>query len=195
MKVLGIAGSPRREGNTDRLLAEVLRGAQSGGADTETVILNNLHITPCQHCDACLAQGNCVIKDDMQLIYRRLDEADRVVLASPIQFMGPTAQLKAMIDRTQALWARKYVLKLSPLYHAKERKGLFIAVGGMKTKTLFDPSRAIVNAFFHVLDIEPAGELLFSGMDDRDAISRCPEALRQAFEAGLEMARPTKKGC
>jgi NAD(P)H-dependent FMN reductase len=197
MKVLGIAGSPRRGGNTDLLLAEVMRGAGESGAVTETVVLNNLQITPCQHCDACFEQGNCIIRDDMQHIYPLLDEADRVVLASPVQFMGPTAQLKAMIDRNQARWARKYVLKLPPLTPPKERKGFFIAVGGMKLENLFAPSRAIVTAFFKVLNIEPAGELVFPDIDEKGAIERCPEALRRAFRAGQELAAPPsqKKGC
>ncbi|GAJ23061.1 unnamed protein product, partial [marine sediment metagenome] len=65
--------------------------------------------------DACLEAGRCKIEDDMQMVYRELEDADRIVLASPIQFMGVTAQMKAMIDRCQALWARKYLLKLPPL--------------------------------------------------------------------------------
>ncbi|GAJ23063.1 unnamed protein product, partial [marine sediment metagenome] len=59
MKVLGIAGSPRRGGNTDLLLAEVMRGAASRGAEVKTIILNDLEISPCQHCDACLEAGRC----------------------------------------------------------------------------------------------------------------------------------------
>ena len=107
MRVLGIAGSARRGGNTDLLLAEVMKGAQSQGAEVNTIVLNDLDILPCQHCDACFEAGVCKLKDDMQSVYRELEKADRIVLASPVQFMGPSAQLKAMIDRCQALWARK----------------------------------------------------------------------------------------
>lgn len=188
MKVLGIAGSPRRGGNTDLLLAEVMKGAASQGAEVKTVILNNLKITPCQHCDACLATGKCRIDDDMQMIYRELKEADRVALASPIQFMGPTAQMKLMIDRCQALWARKYVLKIPPLDTDRERKGLFISVGALKIANLFEPTLTIVKSLFKVLDITYAGELVFPGMDERGAIAKHPEALKQAFLIGQELA-------
>ncbi len=115
MRVLGISGSPRRGGNTDLLLAEVIRGAASRGAEVKTIILNDLDFIACQHCDACLKQGKCKYQDDMQMIYRELEQADRIVLASPIHFMGVTAQMKVMIDRCQALWVRKYLLKLPPL--------------------------------------------------------------------------------
>ena len=186
LKVLGIAGSPRRGGNTDLLLAEVLKGAASKGAEVKTIILNDLKITPCQHCDACLEAGNCKIQDDMQMIYRELEEADRIVLASPIQFMSVTAQMKAMIDRCQALWARKYVLKRPPL-GSKERKGLLIAVGGMKLKNLFEPAQAIVRALFNTIDVNYDGELLFRGVDEKGAITEHPDALKQAFEAGQRL--------
>ena len=185
--MLGIAGSPRRGGNTDLLLAEVMKGAASRGAEVKTIILNDLEISPCQHCDACLEAGRCKIEDDMQMVYRELEDADRIVLASPIQFMGVTAQMKAMIDRCQALWARKYVLKLPPLGNRRERKGFFISVGGRKIANVFEPALVMVKTVFRILDITYAGELLFPGVDEKGAIAKHPDALRQAFLAGQEL--------
>jgi len=188
VRVLGIAGSPRRGGNTDLLLAEVMKGAAAKGAEVKTIVLNDLDITPCQHCDACFEAGVCKIKDDMQMVYRELEKADRIVLASPVQFMGVSAQAKIMIDRCQALWARKYVLKMPPLGDRRLRKGLFIAVGGMKLSHLFEPSLAIIKALFKVIDVEYAGDLLFAGVDEKGAIKKHPDALKQAFTAGQKLA-------
>jgi len=188
VRVLGIAGSPRRGGNTDLLLAEVMKGAKSKGSEVKAIVLNDLDITPCQHCDACFEAGVCSIKDDMQMVYKELEKADRIVLASPVHFMGVSAQAKAMIDRCQSLWARKYILKQPPLGDKRERKGLFIAVGGMKLAHLFEPSLAIVKALFKVLDIEYAGDLLFPGVDEKGAIKKNPDALKQAFLAGQKLA-------
>ncbi len=194
MKVLGIAGSPRRGGNTNLLLGEVMRGAASRGAEVKTIILNDLKIDPCQHCDACLEAGRCKVEDDMQMVYRELEIADRIVLASPIQFMGVTAHMKAMIDRCQALWARKYVLKFPPLgnrrakgYARRERKGLFISVGGRRIANLFEPALVMIKTVFRILDITYAGELLFPGIDEKGAIAKHPDALRQAFRAGQKL--------
>ena len=194
MRVLGLAGSPRRGGNTDLLLSEVMRGAASRGAEVKTIILSQLNIAPCQHCDACLETGQCQVKDDMQMIYDELERADRVVLASPVHFMGVTAQTKAMIDRCQALWVRKYVLKQPPLSDRRERKGLFISVGGMKLVNLFEPALATVKALFKVLDIAYAGELLFPGVDEKGAITKHPEALKQAFLAGQRLVEDSPSG-
>ncbi len=187
MKVLGIAGSPRRDGNTDRLLAEVIRGAASRGAEVKTIILNDLNFIPCQHCDACLIKGKCKYNDDMQMVYREMAQADRIVLASPIHFMGVSAQMKAMIDRCQSLWSKKYVLKVPPLGNRRERKGFFISVAGRKVANVFDGALVIIKSLFTVLDVTYAGELLFRNVDEQGAIAQHPDALHQAFLAGQKL--------
>lgn len=188
MKVLGIAGSPRRDGNTDMLLAEVLKGAASRGAEVETIVLNDLNISPCQHCSACYETGECRYDDDMQMVYRKLAAADSIVLASPIQFMSITAQAKIMIDRCQALWARKYRLKLPPLGDDRKRKGFFVSVGALKKADLFQPALATVKAFFATLNISYAGELTFQGVDEKGDIVNHPDAVKQAYLAGQRLA-------
>jgi len=191
LKVIGLAGSPRRGGNTDLLLAEVLRGAASKGADVKTITINDLKLSPCQHCDSCQILGKCRIEDDMQLIYRELEEADRIVIASPIHFLGLSAQMKICVDRCQALWARKYQLKVPPLGTEKIRKGFFISVGGTRVKNLFDGSIATIKTLFRSLDIEYTGELVFNNIDERGAINQHPEALKQAFLIGQKLISNT----
>ena len=188
MRVLGIAGSPRSGGNTDILLDEVMKGAASKGADVHTVALRKLTIGPCIHCDACLKTGRCKFKDDMQGIYDELEAADRIVLAAPIQFMGLPSQTKAMVDRCQCLWARKYVLKVPPLGDERPRRGFFVSVGGTRLKDMFDPARAVVKTWYHILNVEYAGELLFSRVDDKGAIREREGALEQAYELGEKLA-------
>ena len=193
MRLLGIGGSPRRGGNTDLLLAEVLRGA-SRGAEVKTIILSDLNIAPCQHCDDCLKTGDCTTRDDMQLVYRELEAADRLVLASPLYFMGVTAQLKAMIDRCQALWARKYKLNKPPLGDGRERRGLFISVGGRSKANQFGSALATVKSLFRTLDITYAGELVFPGIDEKGAITKHPDALKQAYLAGQRLVENSPAG-
>lgn len=190
MKVLGISSSPRLHGNSDLLLAELLRGAQEKGAEVKTIRLNKMKILPCQHCDACNKNGVCNKNDDMQKIYPELEQADVIVVASPVQFMGPTADLKAMIDRTQSLWVKKYLLKTPPLNPVKKRRGFVISVAGTKIKGMFEPTLAIIKTWFHVINIEYAGELTVNGVDEIGAILRHPEAMQQAFAAGQKLATP-----
>ncbi len=169
------------------LLAEVMKGAASKGAETRTIAINKMKIAPCQHCDSCLKDGECAIKDEMQGIYKEFEQADVIVLASPIQFMGITAPMKAMIDRFQSRWARKFVIKIPPLGDERKRKGFFVSVGGTKLKNLFEPALAMIKAFFLVLNIDYAGELVFPGIDEKGAIAQHPDALNQAFLAGQKL--------
>jgi len=166
-----------------------MEGASAEGAKTKTVILSELNISPCRHCDGCIKTGKCVIDDDMQWLHNDLRETDRIVLASPIFFMGVTAQTKAMIDRCQALWVIKYVLKLPVATNAgRERNGIFVSVGGTKLHNLFEPAKATVKSWFTTLDIKYSGELVFSGIDERGTVDLHPSALKDAFALGQKMA-------
>jgi len=180
-------GSPRIKGNTDLLLDEALKGAQSQGAEVEKIIVDKLNIAPCREYYGCLRDGNCVIRDDMDGIYPKLLEADGVIVASPIFFYGLTSQVKALIDRCQALWARKYILKRNP--SRSGRQGAFIAVGATKGKKLFDGSILTVKYLFQSIGVEYAAELLIRGVDKKGEIRDHPTALKDAFDMGRKIAQ------
>lgn len=188
MKVLGILGSPRKGGNTELLLEEALKGAEAEGAEVERLRLTDYNIIPCKECLACFKDGNCIILDDMAKIYPKLLEADIIVLASPIFFYGVTAWAKGLIDRCQALWARKYQLK-DPSFgkEGRKRKGFFISVGGTKGQKTFEGAILTAKYFFDVLNAEYAGELVLREVDAKGDVLKHPEALQQAFEAGRKL--------
>lgn len=98
-RVLGIVGSPRRGGNTDILVEEILTGAREAGADTEKVMLCDLAIGPCRACYACRETGECVQADDMSGLLERMKACEVWVLGTPVYWWGPSAQLKAFVDR------------------------------------------------------------------------------------------------
>ncbi len=188
MRVLGLFGSPRRGGNTELLLEEALKGAETEGAEVDRIYLPDYTITPCKECHGCDQTGNCVILDDMQKIYPKLLEADVIILASPIFFYGVTAWAKALIDRSQALWARKYLLKDPSLgKEGKKRKGFLISVGATKGQKVFEGAILTSKYFFDVLNAEYVGELLFKGVEAKGDILKHQEALHQAFEAGRRL--------
>ena len=187
MKVLGIMGSPRLGGNTDLLLDAALKGAVGQGAEVDKVIIDQLSISPCREHYGCLEDGRCVIRDDMDAVYPKLLAADAIVVASPIFFYGVTAQLKALIDRCQALWARKHVLKQS--WPGSGRRGAFLAVGATRGEKLFDGSIATVKFFFKTIGVEYSEEVLVRGVDRKGEILEHPSALQDAFEMGARLAR------
>jgi multimeric flavodoxin WrbA len=179
-------GSPRIKGNTDLLLDEALRGAESAGAEVEKLVVDKLRITPCREYYQCVKDGNCVIKDDMEAVYTKLLEAEGIIVASPIFFYGLTAQLKALIDRCQVLWARKYILHRLP---EATRKGALIAVGATQGKQLFDGAILTVKYFFKSFGVEYVDQLLVRGVDKRGEIKEHPAALAAAFELGKNLAQ------
>lgn len=179
-------GSPRIKSNTDLLLDQALAGARSQGADTEKIIVDKLTVTPCKEYYGCERDGNCVIRDDMDSIYPRLLEADVIIVASPMFFYGITGQLKSFVDRCQALWVRKHVLKQDISGH--ERKGVFIAVGATRGQQLFDGSILTMKYFFDAVGVTYTDQLLVRGVDKKGEIKEHPTALPDAYELGKRIA-------
>jgi len=101
-QVLGIVGSPRRNGNTEVLVDEALRGAKEAGATVEKVVLSQLEIAPCRACNHCADSGQCVQRDDMPALLAKMEQSQVWVLGTPIYWWGPSAQLKAFVDRWYA---------------------------------------------------------------------------------------------
>ncbi len=191
-RVLGILGSPRRGGNTETLLDRALAGAADAGADMRKLALGELEIAGCSECNDCYATGKCSTPDDMETVYEALEWADRILLASPIFFMGLPSQAKAMIDRTQCYWSLKYVLR-EPFPRragAPGRYGVFIGVGGTRGKRLFEGALLTLKYFFDAIDAKPREDLyvLVRGVDEIGEILERTEDLEAAYEAGMALA-------
>lgn len=100
MKVLALCGSPRKGGNSEILLDEVLRGAGEAGWQVEKVHLQDLGLSPCRACYACRGKGVCIQKDGADELLEKMVDSDAIVLASPVYFYSVSAQMKILIDRT-----------------------------------------------------------------------------------------------
>jgi NAD(P)H-dependent FMN reductase len=187
VKVLGVAGSPRRRGNTETLLDQFLAGAESSGAEVEKIMVARLKIAGCVACDGCWDDGHCIVQDDFQLVYDKLVAADVIVLAAPLFFWNLPAQVKALVDRSQCQWARKFVVKapLTPTLagHAG-RRGVFICVGG-DSQPGFSGAIRTVESFFSVYEADYWTDLLCGSMDAKGEVHKYPDALQQAFALGV----------
>ncbi len=185
MFVLGLQGSPRTKGNTSILLSSFLKEAERLGARTQHLDVAKKNITPCQECGVCEDKGFCPIDDDMQEIYFLLRRADIIVMATPIFFYGATAQLKALIDRSQALWSRRYVHKLMDP-GMKWRSGFLLAVGATKGKNLFEGVELTAKYFFDAVGANFVGSLTYKHIEASGDMEKHPTALADAKEkAGI----------
>lgn len=188
MKVLGILGSPCLNGNSALLLDAVLKGAAGAGAEVERLDLTRLSISPCKACHECESGGRCTqMRDDMDIIYSRIRQVDAIVLASPIYFMGVTAQMKAMIDRCQCYWVEKYVDNIRHYKGERRPKGLFVSCAGSSKSSVFEPAIHVVKAFFAAIDYEYAGEVLLANTDDEAHEAGRKTALQDAEAAGRKL--------
>ena len=188
IKTIAFLGSPRKDGNTDLLLQEAVRGIEASGLTVKTFRLNLMNIKPCQNCGGCDETGECIIKDDMEEIYREIRTADRVILASPIFFFSLSAQTKAMIDRCQSFWCEKYLLGRPIKEGPYGRKGLLLLAGGMKKEIGIKCAEATAKAFFRTISVPEHTTLSYLGVDAKGAILGHPSALKEAFEAGEILA-------
>lgn len=161
MLVLGFQGSPRRKGNTSFLLATFMQAAEKLGAQTRIVEVTRKNIIPCKELVVCEKKGYCPIDDDVKTqIYPLIRQAEIVVLATPIFFFNMTAQLKAVVDRCQLFWARKYRFKLTDPAR-KTKRGFLLAVGASKGKSLFEGLQLTAKYFFDAIDARFDGSLTY----------------------------------
>ncbi len=120
--ILGICGSPRKKA-TFHVLSYALQELEEKGFETELFTVRGKKINFCIHCDHCLKAKECIFDDDMVELYDKIEDSEGLILASPVYNSGISAQLKAVMDRTRALFARNPDA-------LKRKAGMGIAVGG-----------------------------------------------------------------
>jgi multimeric flavodoxin WrbA len=189
MKVIAFLGSPRENGNTELLLKEAIRGVEESGIKVRVFRLGKMNIMPCQNCGGCEETGCCIYDDDMTQIYEAIRNADRVILASPIFFFSVSAQSKIMMDRCQAFWCEKYLLKKTIPGGQYGRKGLLLLVGGMKKEIGVQCAEATAKAFFRTISVPEHKTLAHMGIDEKGAILKHPSSLQEAYKAGQQLAK------
>jgi multimeric flavodoxin WrbA len=183
MKLTAFLGSPRPKGNTDILAARVLDGAAEAGVETETITLRRLSIRPCTGCEKCWRDGRpCVFRDDMAGLYDTIARSDALLFATPVYWYAPTAIIKAFIDRLvpfnrpqgQPLIRGRGVL----LVTAYEEEG----------DEAVQPLLRMFDLSFDYLGLKLLGRVVVSGVGPKGAVLEKPEALEQAYQAGLSVA-------
>jgi len=179
--ILILKGSPRERGNSSVLADQVAAGAKSNGAQVESVYLHGLDIRACDACDLCEQGNGCVINDDMQGLYPKIEAADAIVLASPVYWFTFSAQMKLCIDRCYAyqvndwkeMQGKQYALILtygdSDLYTS----------GGINAISTFETMCRFLNA-------EIAG-MVYGTMSDVGDAEKQPELMEQAYKLGQKL--------
>jgi multimeric flavodoxin WrbA/protein-tyrosine-phosphatase len=190
MLVLGFQGSPRRKGNTSYLLATFMQAVERLGAQTQIVEVTRKEIIPCKELVVCEKKGYCPIEDDVETeIYPLIRQAEVVVLATPIFFFNMTAQLKAVVDRCQLFWARKYRFKLADPAK-KSKRGFLLSVGASKGKSLFDGLELTAKYFYDAIDARFDGSLTYREIEGPKDMARHPTVTADVEKAAADLIGP-----
>jgi len=190
MLVLGLQGSPRKKGNTSFLLSAFMKEAERLGALTHVIEVDKQNIVPCKEYIVCEKKGFCPIDDDMsRRIYPLLRRAEIVVAATPVFFYNATAQLKALIDRSQTLWARKYKLQLTDPGR-NIRRGFMLAVGATRGKNLFEGLHLTAKYFFDAVGAEYTGSLTYREIEHKGDMGKHPTVMADVKQAAEDLLKP-----
>lgn len=183
-KLLAIAGSPRRGGNSDALLDACAAGAAAAGAEVDRLVVASAGIGFCTGCNECSKDGSCIVRDGMQAVYPRIDAADAFVIATPVYFATVPAVLKAFYDRCQPYWARRFVLH-QPLERRRPAALLVVGGGGdpYGNSCAIAPTRSILA----ILGADYLHELAVEADARGDAAAQEP-TVRRAYEIGEALA-------
>jgi multimeric flavodoxin WrbA len=174
MKVLGLVGSPRKNGNTDLLVSSILDGAGANSNRTEKLYLYELDISPCVDCRGCKkGEFTCVVDDDMGLLYSKLESADVIVFGTPLYWYGPSGKMKLMLDR------------LRPFIASKKLKGkkAIIVTPSEEGQHACDCLVKMFELSFKYLGINLVEKILVSAYEKAE-VQEQPETLKNAFEVG-----------
>ncbi len=186
--LLAVSSSPRTKGNSDSAL-DLFLEAVTDCFSVEKVSLKTLSISPCRGCGFCEKEGQCLQKDAFLPLMEKLLSCDVLVLASPVYALSVCAQAKIAIDRCQALWARKYLLKTT--VSIPEKCGVFIATAGQTYPEVFDYTVPVARFLFDVSGVRAKNMqyVLLSGLDRKTDFSHSEKAQAQVLSAADELCR------
>ena len=182
MKITAFLGSPRAGGNTDILTEHMLKGTQDAGLETEAIALRKLKIHPCTGCDKCWTNGQpCVFKDDMDGLYDAIAGSDILVFATPVYWYSCTAIMKAFVDRLVPFNRPEG----RPLIQGKQ--AILITAYEEDGPTAAEPLVRMFELSFDYLGLQFIDKLIVSGVGPKGAVLEKPDALKQAYEIGIEL--------
>lgn len=184
MKIIILTGSPHSNGTTALLADEFCVGAAEAGHDLLRFDTAKLRIEACLGCDHCrIISGSCVHEDDMSRIYPHLQEAEAVVLVTPLYYFGMSAQLKRAVDRFYAI---------NPALRETSKNVYLISAGADEDEWAMEALSAHVRTICRYLNWEAAGEVLALGAGKRDDLAQT-DYLSQARAMGAEILQEPSK--
>ncbi|MEN6460065.1 MAG: flavodoxin family protein [Syntrophomonas sp.] len=183
MNIIGVVGSPRKGGNTDVLIKHILQGASDRGAATHLIHLNDMTFKGCQDCGFCKINGYCKQQDDMTPVYKDIEEADAIIIGSPIYMWNISGQTKLFIDRWYAFVNSDMSIRLKD-----SKKAILVFTQGSSDPEAF---RYVFSWFEKLLQMsrfEVLDTIIAPGVRNVGEIARMQELMNKAYSLGNQLA-------
>ncbi|MHA1804008.1 MAG: flavodoxin family protein [Promethearchaeota archaeon] len=182
-KILGIMGSPRKNGNTHVMLSKILEGAKESGAETEIIFLGDLRIQECDGCYACWNGNNCSKQDDMNDLYEKISESDVLIFGTPVYWYGPTALMKAFLDRFVYFNCTENRKKI------KNKRAVLAVPFEENNLETANPLIQMFEKSFKYLNIPLIEKIIVPGVTERGEILKKEKIMMYCQEIGHELAK------
>lgn len=186
MKVLIFMASPHKNGYTMKLCNSFIEGIGTS-ASIEMVFPYDEKIEACSDCKCCQYEKmKCSIEDSMTDICRKIDEADIIILASPMYFCSFPGPMKNIIDRTQIFWSSKYIFKDKPV--AAGKTGILIAAAGIEWEDMFTSMECTAKYFYKCIGAE-LKQVVYLNNTDKLTEDQFQHALNKCYETGVRFSQ------
>jgi multimeric flavodoxin WrbA len=185
-RVLILAASPRKNGNSTILALKAAEGVKAEGGEADVVPIGNLKIAPCNACDSCRTkpEAGCIIKDDMQPLYQKIKDAQGIIFSTPVYWFSVSAQMKLFIDRTYAVYSKgtyAFTGKDVGVILTYEDEDVF-ASGGVNVLRSFQDAFAYVKANLM--------GMVYGTANRAGEVQANKKLLQKAYDLGKKLANP-----
>ena len=184
-KVIGIAGSPRKNGNSTTLMKAALAAAEAAGAETSIVYLNELTFRGCQGCDPCTPDLTCRVTDELTAVLKAVGEADGWVLAAPIYYDGVSGQMKLFFDRLRHL--TNDAGDLHPMLPGRRAAAVMVTYEDKPRQDYFNVARVLANYLAWMGDFGEVEILSAGRLGPADAAAARADLLQEAGDIGRKL--------
>ena len=177
MKILVLIGSPRKGSNTDTLVEQILKGSEVNGHTSDKFYLYDYKISPCVDCRKCKEKDLvCTVKDGMQELYPKMEEADLIIFGTPNYWYGPTGKMKLLIDRMRPFGGNGKL---------RGKKAVVVTPAAEGPKAC-GPLIEMFRLSFDYLGMEFIGKVLATAYE-KGEIRENQEELKKAYDFGISL--------
>jgi multimeric flavodoxin WrbA len=182
MNVLAVVGSPRKNGNTEILVSRIAEGARGGGASVESIRLGDLDVRDCDGCHSCWRGRPCTKDDDMRRLYAKIIAGDVIIFGTPVYWYGPTALMKAFVDRFVYFNCEENRRKI------RGKKAAVAVVLEEENELTWRPVVEFFEKSLTYLEMTLAGTIVVAGVGKAGAIRTKPDRLEEAYRLGQSLS-------